>query len=274
VAVTLGASVLTFGALASACANRDTNQVTSPVVVGMSETIAPYYSDGQTTIYQVEKEVPLPMRPPTAAERNALGEADPFPRAPFLRACDVRLEIRFTLTNLDDKQHSIELLIDPWNEFVRYHPLVQVVNDEQSTPDLSGYDKFFVVPPKSRVEGTITPDDTNELAVDLATAMNATAHPPTSGAGTRLNALINHIFNLQNRSNDGDPLVTPLVPGTIPGLSGFDLGIRSYEPVNVAVEIIVDVTDLDGDRTIPFGKTDEPMGVPPDELSPPATSAM
>lgn len=253
-----------------ACVNNDANQVTPPVALGMSKTIAPFYSDQQITIYQVETPVTLPVRRPTDGEAKALGKADPYPRAPFLHADDLRVEIRFTLSNLDDEAHSVELLVDPWNEFVRYKPGVQVVSDEQTIPDFSGYDKFFVLPPKSRTAGTITRDDTNELAVDLATAENAMANPPAAGAGTNLNALFNHIFNLQNRSNDGDPLVTPLVPKTIAGLTGFDLGLRSYGPANVAVEVLVDIVDVAGDRVIGAGSGAKPIGPPGTLLRPPA----
>jgi len=35
--------------------------------------------------------VPLPMRRATDEERKALGKADPYPRAPFLLAGDVRI---------------------------------------------------------------------------------------------------------------------------------------------------------------------------------------
>src|SRR5262249_3661724 len=82
--------------------------------------IAPAYSDQQLTMYEVQIPVQLPIRHPTDTERQALGEAEPYPRAPFLLAGDERVEVRFTLSNLDAKQHVVELLLDPWNEFVRH----------------------------------------------------------------------------------------------------------------------------------------------------------
>jgi hypothetical protein len=262
------------GACATACVNNDQNQVTLPTVLGMTSTVAPFYSDGQLTIYQVETPVTLPVRRATDAESKALGKAAPYPRAPFLLAGDLRVEIRFTLSNLDDQPRSVELLVDPWNEFVRYKPGIQMVSDEESVPDFSGFDKFYIVPAKGRVEGTITHDDTNELAVDLATAEAVQKDPPAADSGVSGNALFNHIFNLQNRSNDGDPLVTPRVPTTIAGLTGFDLGLRSYGPANVAIEIVVDVVDVNGDRVIGVGADGKPMGPPGTLLEPPAARTM
>ena len=49
-----------------------------------------------------------------------LPAADPYPRGPWLKESDLHLEIRYTLTNLDDQPHTVLMMIDPWNEFVRY----------------------------------------------------------------------------------------------------------------------------------------------------------
>ncbi|MDB4998633.1 MAG: hypothetical protein JWM74_6065 [Myxococcaceae bacterium] len=254
----------------TACAGSDADQVTQPAVVGMTDKIAAMYSDGQVSLYQVQTPVRLPLRKPTDAERGALGKADPFPRAPFVTAADLRIEIRFTISNLDDKQHAVELLVDPWNEFVRYRPRV-TVGEEEVTPDFSGYDRFYILPPKSRVQGTLNSDDTFELAVDLATAEVLIAKPPPEA---NLNGMINHLFNLQNRSNAYDPLINPYVPKVVPGMIGFDLGLRSYEPGNIAVEVIVDVQDLQGDRATPPDDNSQQFGVPGRLLSPPPPATM
>jgi hypothetical protein len=256
----------------AACTNNDSNQVMPPVVLGMTPDLKAAYSDGQLTLYQVQIPVPLPIRKPQDGE--VTGDAvDPFPNAIFLHAADVRAEIRFTLTNLDDQKHNVELLIDPWNEFVRYRPGI-VVTDENALPDFSGYDKRFVLDPMSRTTGTITPDDVTELAVDLATAMDVAAHPPDAKAAIGGNQLMNRIFNLQNRSTDGDPLITPYIPSEIPGLTGFDLGLRTEETAKIAVEIVVDLTDLNGNRVVPPGSGDEPIGRPDRTLRPPSSQAL
>lgn len=269
-AATAAATTALLAALGAGCANTDANQVVDPVAVGMTAELAPTYDDGEVSIRQVQVPVRLPMRRPNEEERRALGRAAaPLPRAPFLLASDVRISVRFTLTNLDDEPRSVELLVDPWNEFVRYRPGIQT-NGEEAMPDLSGYDKFFVVPAKSRLVGTLTPDDCTELAIDLATAhalIEATPEGVTNVAG-----LVNHAFNLQNRSNEPSPLIAPHIPKVIPGLIGFDLGLRTFAPANLAVEVVVDVEDLNGERLTPPDDRSEMMRVPSNVLSPPAVA--
>ena len=189
------------------------------------------------------------MRRPTAEEAAALGKLAPYPSEPFIKADDVKTEIRFTLSNLDNQRHVVELLIDPWNQFVRYQPGITIVDNEPAQPDLSGYDKRFIIEAKSRVQGTITSDDTRELAIDLGTVMQINATPPADPMAN-LNGLFNHTFNLQNRSTEPSPLIAGYIPKVAPAMLGFDLGLRSDEPMNVAIEIIVDVHDSDPNTKI------------------------
>ncbi len=273
---TLAASTLTmtvFCTFMGACAS-DNEQQSSPFVLGMTDTMAPAVNDGETQIYIVQTPIPLPVRRPTDDERKALGQQDPYPRQPFFVASDARITVKFTLSNLSpDKSAVVELLMDPWNEFVRYVP-GQQVSDEMTIPNLSGIDRYFVLQPLQRIEGIITPDDMNELAIDLATAENIEKNPadPKSGFGGPV--LFNRAFNVQNRSNQPDPLISQLVPPVIAGLTGFDLGLRTNAPAKIAVEISLDLTDLNGKRIItPDNTTDKPMftakSPPGTVLSPP-----
>jgi hypothetical protein len=243
----------------------------------MSDQTPPSYSDQELTLYTVQIPVRLPVREPTDVERQVLtAKVDPYPRQPFLLNDDESVEVRFTITNLDDKQHTVEFLIDPWNEFVRYKGTgVTVVSDDQTTPNLSGWDKFYVVPGKSRVVGTLTTDDMHDLAIKLATVENIIASTPMMGGAMMMGgmnpttSLINRVWNIQNRTNTGDPLFTPYIPQVIAGLTGFDLGLRTYEPANMAVEITVDINDLNGNRIVQPGKTDPIMQMPTTILQPP-----
>jgi len=126
-----------FTALAlviAACTNNDATQVIPPAVVGMLDTTAPMYDDGQVQIYQVSSPITLPMRRPNNGEAPQ-GKVAPYPGTPFLLATDTRVTVRFTLSNLDNVKHTVELLVDPWNEFVAYHPGL-VVGTEETTPNL------------------------------------------------------------------------------------------------------------------------------------------
>ena len=253
----------------AACASDDGTQVIPPVVLGMTDTMAPAYDDGQVKIYETYSQIALPLRKPTNDEIPK-GQVDPYPRAPFHLASDTRITVRFTLSNLDNNQHTIELLLNPWNEFVRYNPGV-IVNDEATTPNFSGIDRFFILPPLGRIEGIITPDDMVEMATDLATAMKLAKIPPADDSQFAGPALYNRAFNQQNRSTLFDPVLAPYIPPVVANLVGFDLGLRSYnEAPKVAVEIVLDVEDDQGDRVIPDGDTDKKQGRPGTVLSPPA----
>jgi len=258
-------------ASAAGCASSDEEQVIPPVVLGMLETTGPTYDDGQVQIYEVYLPVELPMRRPTDEERPPGGRVEPYPRQPFHLASQTRITARFTISNLEDKQHTVELLVDPWNEFVRYRPGV-TVDEEMTTPNFSGIDRFFILPPLGRVEGIITPDDMVELATDLGTAMAIQRRPPAADSDFGGPALYNRAFNIQNRSSQPDPVLAPFIPGVVANLVGFDLGLRSYAQAKVAIEVVLDVEDLDGDRVIVQGDDARRVGRPGTVLSPPAAA--
>ena len=75
-------------------------------------------------------------------------------------------------------------------------------------------------------------------------------------------ALFNRAFNMQNRSSQDDPLLAPFIPRVVAGLVGFDLGLRTSAPAKIAVEVILDVEDLDGDRVIPADDDTRRVGRP------------
>jgi hypothetical protein len=252
--------------------------------------MAPYYADGNTTIYEVQKPVELPVRKPTGSElSNKPPKGTPYRHAPYLLTSDERLELHYTITNVDADTHPVWLLIDPWNEFVRWAPGITVVNDDVTIPN-NGYDLAFAIPGKSRVEGTITSDDFVEIATKLASvqavlASASIAMPgptgmlsvaPTGAAASNYpsidpTTLCNNIFDYQNRSNSGDTLYVPWIPSVVAGVTGFDLGLRTYEPANVGVEITIEEVDLNGNRlVVADDTTTKKIGIPTKTLSPPS----
>jgi hypothetical protein len=274
-AIALGA----LGLMTPGCAPAGSDQQTPPVDLGMTSSLmTPYYSDQNLTLYEVQTHVRLPVRRPTGSDLSALGAAPkgtPYPRAPFLLASDESVEIHYTLSNLDANDQDIWVLFDPWNEFVRYNPGVTVVSDEETIPNY-GYDLEFVVPGKSRIEGDLTSDDTQEMATKLASVMNLLASPLAMASTNNPNGfdattVANNIFNPQNRSNSNDPLYAPWIPPVIAGLTGFDLGLRvDGNPANIAVEITMEVQDLNGNRFVAQDANDPEMEMPTQVLSPPA----
>lgn len=265
------ACLAALGVIAPACANSDAQQTMTPVVVGLQDTMAPVVDDGEDQVFQVSSPVELPVRRPKDGERPQ-GNVAPYPRAPFQLASDTRISVRYTLSNLDNAPHTVELLIDPWNEFVRYVPGI-TVTDTATTPNPSGIDKYFVLPPLGRIEGIFTPDDIVELAVDLGTAMMIQRRPPPPDSDFAGPGLYFRAFNAQNRSSQPDPLLQPYLPPVVAGIVGFDLGLRTSEKAKVAVEVVIDVEDVQGDRVIKEGDTESRrVGRPGTTLQPPAAA--
>jgi hypothetical protein len=272
-----GVLLVTLGA---ACNPGAADQELPPIDLAMTANMAAYYTSQQLTMYEAQTPVQLPVRQPTSAEQAALN-AEPAPAPyttdPWLTVEDESVEVHYTLSNIDTSDHDVWLLVDPWNEFVRWYPGVTVVNDEQTTPNY-GYDLPFHLPAMSRIEGTLTTDDMHEIAIKLASAMNlisspqaqaAANAPPGQPSNFNTAGIANNIFNPLNRSNGGDPLYTPWIPQVIAGVTGFDLGIRTFEPANIAVEITIDVQDLKGNRFVASDSKDPQLGPPPGILSPP-----
>jgi hypothetical protein len=267
-------------AVTIACDGGSADQTTAPVVLGMTSAMAPYYSDGNTTIYESQKPVPLPVRKPTSMELSgAAPKGTPYTHAPYLLDSDESVEVHYVITNVDPVMHSVWLLIDPWNEFVRWKPGVTVVNDDVTVPN-NGYNLGFAIAPKSRVIGTITSDDFIEIATKLASTQNllgssfammqAVDGGNPSYTGPSVNELCNNIFDSLNRANSGDLLYKPWIPSVVAGVTGFDLGLRTFEQANVAVEISIDIVDQNGNRFVqPDSTTDAMIGVPRKILSPP-----
>ena len=230
----------------------------------MTSKVAPFYNDGELTLYETQLPVNLPIAKPTAAESASLaGSTGPFSHHPWVTADQVQLQLTWTLANLDKDSHVVEVVVDPWNEFGRYVPGVEIQGDN-SIPDLSGIDEGYDLPGlgsgrSSRIEHTFSFDEMNELAVDFATAINilTTVKPPPPMAGQEQPddprvGMVNYAFNLQNHHGDS-PLTDPYIPTVIPGLLGFNIGLLTHEPANIAIEFTIEIIDTDGSKVIESG---------------------
>jgi hypothetical protein len=252
-------AALVVGALvaanSAACGAESDKQTYDPVALGMTSNDPPFYDDGESQIYVVKRAVSLPIVIPTDGELAVLSAVvPPYPRTPWITKTDVKVQVSWTISNLDTQAHNVEILLDPWNEFARYVPGVSV-GEEETVPDLSGIDLLMRVEGRARKKGIFTFDDMDEVATDLATVQNIIG-ASAGGAMEGVNGLVNHAFEIHNRSSD-DRLVKAHIPAMIAGLVGFDIGLRTFAPGNVAVEIVVEITDHAGDRV----STDRPLKI-------------
>ncbi len=273
----LGAGVLALS-LAGCSSKAPKTQTLDPQQLGISDKMAPIFDDGETQLYEARMPVQFPIVAPTSSELSALRKTNvkPFGRAPYLSNKDESVQVTWTLSNLDAQPHNVELLVDPWNEFGRYWPGMQIQDPQRQTvlPNLSGIDMMFNLQGKgsgnaSRRHGTFTVQDMNELAIDFATAINIIKNVPmlppdqmgTDNFGGPV-MLVNHAFAVENRSYN-DPLIHKYIPKAIPGLTGFDVGLRTTEPANIAVEFTVELIETDGAQKIaPRGSTEKTLRLP------------
>jgi hypothetical protein len=267
-------SAALLAALTVGCGADDETRMLPPQQVAMSQAVAPIYSDDELTVFEVKKPLQFPIIAPEPGAIPA-GVVEPYDHAPWITLEDVRVQISYTVSNLDDEEHNVHLIVDPWTEFGRYWPGLTLIDaeDGEYALNLSAYDDFFPLPgvsagEASRRQGVITYDDMDEVARDFATVMNLIKFPPAGydgGGGEEQSSLptyVNHAFHFQNRSAS-DPLVQAWVPGTVAGLTGIDFGLQSLEPgadgenaPNIALEIVVEVTDLGSGKVRREGEED------------------
>jgi hypothetical protein len=274
---TLAGLVMMLSFAATACGDDEQTRVLPPEQVAMNHMVEPVYMegddcDGGGCIFEVKKGVAFPIIAPSGEALAALGNdpIEPYGRRPWVTLNDVRVQLSWTLSNLDEQQHAVEVLVDPWSEFGRYWPGFTLVDAEEGEylPNQSGIDYYYVLEPAStgeasRRHGTYTYDDMDELARDFATVLNLIKFPPASlpgeeppEEGSVLPSYVNHAFNFQNHS-ENDPLVRAYVPDVVAALTGVDIGIRSSERATIALEVVVEVNDLGTGKVQEDGEDDQ-----------------
>jgi hypothetical protein len=275
--VTCAALILSLFA-AAGCSNDAEEKTLPSVQVAMDQSLTPIYDDGELVLYEVRLGVPLPIFAPTDEQRAALGPMEPYGTAPWLRTEDARLQLSWTLTNLDDEPHDVKLMIDPWNEYAKYYPGFQVTDADEGTmlPNLSGIEHLFPLGKassgeNSRRHGVFTYDDVDEMATDFATAMNLIKNPPPALGDSDPDSdatvvFVNHAFAFQNRSAR-DALVKNWVPPVIPALVGFDLALRTTEPAKVAVELVAEIVDTGSGKVKTEGRNGALLAAPTEIIS-------
>jgi hypothetical protein len=266
-------------ALMSVACGEQTHEESLPILqVGMTKAVEPIYDDGELRIFEVKKGLAFPILAPSASARQELNQLQvaPYGRQPWVTIADLQVQVTWTISNLDEEEHVVEMLVDPWNEFGRYYPGLQLTDadNEEYMPNFSGIDERYVVGGRgsgasSRLHGTYTFSDLEETATDLATVMALLDDPPqVEGDSAEEDPTVtytNHAFHWQNRS-DRDLLVAGWVPDTVAGLTGLDIGFRTYEPATVAIEVAVELVDKTGKRLRKEGEERKEVLPPPREI--------
>jgi hypothetical protein len=213
--------------------------------VALTMMTAPAIQGKEGALYIVETHAELPILAPSSAELAALRDGAkqykmlPFPRLPWVERGDLELQVDFTLSNLDDKPHDADVIINGANEFHEYVPGVSV-NEDAILPLHSQWERGYTLAAKSRITGTVREEEFDEAAVDLATVVNGA---PNS----------DEVVYFQNKSGS-DPRSMMYIPPVIPGLTALRLGVRTTESMSVLLEATVRVRDVGGKLAGPGDK--------------------
>ena len=151
-AVALGVAVASC-VCALGCGSAGDDRNLQPSEVGLTLTTPPIFDDGETKLFEVKRGLQFPILQPDAEQSKGLGkDVEPYGRTPWITNQDVKVQLTWTLSNLDQMNgHAVEILIDPWNEFGRYYPGMQLADaaEQKFEPNLSGIDHYYVLDPAS-----------------------------------------------------------------------------------------------------------------------------
>ncbi|HET6337264.1 MAG TPA: hypothetical protein VFG30_28760 [Polyangiales bacterium] len=221
-----------------------------------ADTPAAIESEEGGALFIVEQRADLPIIPPTNAEladrmSGVRAYRDlPFPRLPWVERGELEIQIDFTLSNLDDADRDIDVIVNGANEFDEYVPGVTIV-EEDPIPLHSQWERRYTVKAKSRITDTVREEDLDEAAVDLATVVNGA---PNS----------DEIVYFENKSTM-DVRSMKYIPAVIPGLVAVRLGLRTNRAANLLLEASIRVRDV-GDK---LADQDAPhMRIEPEPFSP------
>jgi len=216
----------TMGAIGCDPEPRD-GRTLGPYLVALKADTPAVLTGPEASVFQVKRAIPLPIHdPPPDVPRTP-----PYPGGVWYTPDRLRVQLSYVVSNLEDRDLAIELLVDGWNEFIYYLPQVRIVDDE-IVPDRSCAQRPMIIPAKGRVDGRVSFDDFERMAIALAGIVNNAPNP-------------GHLLDPTTDLYES-PLSAPHIPPIISGITGFDLSIRSAAAVRVVVEAMVEVIDLQG----------------------------
>src|SRR6187551_2793743 len=102
--------------LAVACGSQEETRNLEPEQVGLTPDVAPIFEDDESQLFEVKRGLQFPILAPSAAEMDALNHelVEPYGRKPWITNQDVKVQLTWTISNLDEDEHVVEMLVDPW----------------------------------------------------------------------------------------------------------------------------------------------------------------
>lgn len=223
-----GAVVAAFAPLG--CGTAPETRTWGPFVVAMTETTPAALTGDEASLFQVRRSIAVPVKP----RPEGLSATPGYRRPVWITPEQLRTQLSYVITNLEDREVQIELLVDGWNGGFYYSPQVRVVEDGIEA-DRSCVQRLLILPAKGRVEGRVSYDDFERMAIALAGMTNTQGRAPNPF----------HLLDPTTKLYES-PLSKPYIPAVIESVLGFDLSLRSTAAVRVAVEATVEALDRDG----------------------------
>jgi hypothetical protein len=225
---------LTAGAAALAGCNHADRRYLAPegatvFAIAFTPDTPPFFMGDEENLYLLETPVMFPIRPPTAAEEAALGDA------PWVRRGDYAVQLTFTVSNLDtERSRFVGVTLNGINPMYEYVPGF-TVDDDDVIPNFAQWERTYALMPGETRTVTIREEEIDEITVDLAAA---TSTPECQ-------QIANQIVYFANQAGI-DPRSTACIPEVVPGLVGLKLGLRSVgnEPPPIVLEASATVRDV------------------------------
>jgi len=237
----------------------------SVVQLAMPSDTPPIAMSRESALYSVETDVWFPLRAPTDMEMSNLWStpADPFDRMPWAQRNDYEVQITLVITNVDSQRITTTATINGINEFNRYLPSF-TVDENDIIPDFSQWERTWSLAPGERRTVTIREEELDEVATDLASAVNTTVSfgtDPVTMMDTTCSNIANELVYFQNQSSI-DPRSRMCVPTVVPALVGFVLGLRAEgSPDGVAPAVAIEASVRIRDLRSRLNTTSEPWDV-------------
>ncbi|MFI5297973.1 MAG: hypothetical protein ACHREM_07725 [Polyangiales bacterium] len=209
------------------CSSEGESRVLGPYDLTITPTSSPALAvaTAQATLFESQVDIALPL----VAKPTLTGAAvAPYPSPLWFTVDDLHVQLEYVISNIGDTSVTVELRVDPWNEFIRYRPGV-VVTQNAVTVDPSPVDRLLIVPANSRISGRVAYDDFERAGYILAMLMNGVSQPYHA---------LDPATVLQI-----DPIVKGSIPSQIAGITGFTLSLSSPAAISVELEATLELID-------------------------------
>ena len=129
---------------------------------------APIADEDAPPIPPIQVFLPVRLEEPKEAEERAALAAELGVDVPFVSIDDIDLSLEWTITNLEDTEAEVRIMLTGANEYFAYVPISFVVDPEEepTPPPLLG-DIPLVVPASGSISGVLREDQFREASLDL-----------------------------------------------------------------------------------------------------------